>query len=167
MTTRRKLPSFALLFFLFLAASLVLSATQKKETFLQVEASIRPRWLSRGQEGKVVIKIRLEEGVRINAQPSFIIECLPSRELLFPKNFFTASDLEIAIEEEDGREFLVLKNPIEIPFTVSLEAERGNHTFRGKIKYFAFSPQKRWCMKSSAKFSASFYTRSTTVKRDE
>lgn len=138
---------------------------QKEEDCLKVDALISPRYLSRGQEGKVVLKITLVEGITINPQPSFIIECDPSYELIFPKNFFTASDLEIEIKEENGEEYLNLEKPIEIPFTVSLEANRGNHSFGGKIKYFAFSEKDEWCLKSTSKFSASFYTRSTRIKK--
>jgi hypothetical protein len=139
--------------------------SQRDEDCLKVSASISPRYLSRGQEGKVVLRIRLSEGITINPQPSFIIECNPSDELIFPKNFFTASDLEIEIKEETGEEYLDLEKPVEIPFTVSLEAKRGNHSFDGKIKYFAFSKQEGWCLKSTAKFTASFYTRSTRIKK--
>jgi len=142
----------------------LLAAAQEDEACLKVEASIRPRWLSRGQEGKVILKIKLGEGITINPQPSFVIECTPSQELIFPKNFFTASDLEIEIIEKDNQEYLNLEKPIEIPFTVNLEAKRGHHTFQGKIKYFAFSKQEDWCLKSTEKFSASFYTRSTRIK---
>jgi len=138
---------------------------QKDERCLKVDASISPRYLSRGQEGKVVLRITLAEGITISPQPSFIIECEPSYELIFPKDFFTASDLEIEIIEESGEEFLNLEDPIEIPFTVSLDAKRGNHSFVGKIKYFAFSEQEGWCLKSTAKFSASFYTRSTRIRK--
>lgn len=144
----------------------VLGAAQKEVDCLKVDASINPRWLSRGQEGKVVLKIKLSEGITINPHPSFIIECNPSNELIFPKDFFTASDLEIEIKEEEGDEYLNLDKPIEIPFTVSLEAARGNHSFAGRIKYFAFSQQDGWCLKSTAKFSASFYTRSTRIKEE-
>jgi len=138
---------------------------QKDGRCLKVDASISPRYLSRGEEGKVVLRIALAEGITISPQPSFIIECEPSYELIFPKDFFTASDLEIEIIEESGEEFLNLEDPIEIPFTVSLDAKRGNHSFVGKIKYFAFSKQEGWCLKSTAKFSASFYTRSTRIRK--
>lgn len=139
---------------------------QKEEECLKVDAAVNPRWLSRGQEGKVVLKIKLAEGIDIHPQPSFIIECNPSDELIFPKSFFTASDLEIEIKEENAKESLNLDKPIEIPFTVSLEAQRGNHTFEGKIKYFAFSKQEDWCLKNTAKFRVSFYTRSTSIKKE-
>ena len=148
----------------FLSFINLLVGTQQEEACLRVEASIRPRWLSRGQEGKVIVKIVLAKGITINPQPSFVIECTPSQELIFPKNFFTASDLEIEIKEENSQEYLNLEKPIEIPFTVNLEAKRGHHTFEGKIKYFAFSKEEDWCLKSTEKFSASFYTRSTRIK---
>lgn len=143
-----------------------LDFAQNEEDCLKANASISPRYLSRGQEGKVVLKITVTEGITINPQPSFIIECDPSKELIFPKNFFTASDLEIEIKEENGVEFLDLKKPVEIPFTVSLDAKRGNHSFAGRIKYFAFSEQDKWCLKSTSKFTASFYTRSTRIKKN-
>lgn len=148
----------------FLSFIYLLVGAQQEEACLRVEASIRPRWLSRGQEGKVLVRIILAKGITINPQPSFVIECTPSQELIFPKNFFTASDLEIEIKEENSQEYLNLEKPIEIPFTVNLEARRGHHTFEGKIKYFAFSKEEDWCLKSTEKFSASFYTRSTRIK---
>lgn len=113
----------------------------------------------------VVIKLTIKKGIIINPQPSFVIEFNPSEELLFPKNFFTASDLDIGTLEEDGQEYLDLKNPIEIPFSVNLEAKRGSHILEGKVKYFAFSKEEGWCLKSSSKFQASFYTRSTIIKK--
>ena len=154
---------FGLAIFVFFLAG---GFAQKEEDCLKVSALISPRYLSRGQEGKVVLKITLAEGITINPLPSFIIECDPSYELIFPKNFFTASDLEIEIKEKNGEEYLNLEKPIEIPFTVRLEAKRGNHSFAGRIKYFAFSEQDEWCLKSTTKFSASFYTRSTRVKKN-
>lgn len=156
----KKLVFLGLIFFIFSLLNLA-----EEEDLLKADASINPRRLSRGQEGNVVIKLTIKKGIIINPQPSFIIEFDASEELVFPKNFFTASDLEIEVLEEDGEEYLDLKDPIEIPFTVSLEAKRGSHILDGKVKYFAFSKEEDWCLKSSSKFQASFYTRSTIVKK--
>jgi len=156
----KKLIFLCLIFFTFSLLNLA-----EEEDLLKGNSSINPKRLSRGQEGKVVIKLTIKKGITIKPQPSFIIEFYPSEELVFPKNFFTASDLEIEILEEDGEEYLDLKDPIEIPFTVSLEAKRGSHVLEGKVKYFAFSKEEGWCLKSSSKFRASFYTRSTIVKK--
>ena len=53
--------------------------------------------------------------------PVFTIELGSSQELVFPKDFFTSSDLEMEILEKDGKEYLNLKEPVSIPFTVSLK----------------------------------------------
>jgi hypothetical protein len=83
----------------FILSSFVNFATEDVQ--LTIKASIDPRSLLRGQEGKVVLNFEPERKVIIKAQPSFTIELDPSDELVFPKNFFTASDLEIEILNED------------------------------------------------------------------
>lgn len=142
----------------------LLSLAEVEKPF-KIKSSISPARLSRAQEGKVVLELAVEKGIIISPHPSFIIEFSPSEELVFPKNFFTASDLEIETTEKDGQEYLNLKKPIEIPFTVSTEAKRGHHTLQGKIKYFARSTQESWCLKSTSEFSASFYTRQTIIQK--
>jgi len=137
------------------------------EDLLKIEASIRPRRLRRGEEGNVVLKITVKEGIKISSQPSFTIEFAPSAELSFPKNFFSASDLEIEIVEENGREYLNLMEPIEIPFTVKMGAKRGNHSFSGKVKYFGCSREEGWCLKYTSKFATGFYTSSRIYQKKD
>jgi hypothetical protein len=144
---------------LFFASVLLLGfVSSEAEDLLKVNVSINPRRLRRGEEGKVVLKFSVEEGIKVSSQPSFTIDLEPSDELVFPKNFFSASDLEIEIKEEDGKEYLELERPLEIPFSVNMDAKRGNHTIRGKVKYFACSQEEGWCLKYTAKFSSAFYT---------
>jgi hypothetical protein len=140
-------------------------ARPQDENFLRIECSIAPRRLSRGEEGKAVIKLAVDEGVLISALPSFIIEFSPVPELSFPKNFFTASDLAIGVVETPEGTFLDLAKPIAIPFTVAPDAKPGGHILEGRIKYFARSPGEGWCYKTSSKFSVAFSTRSTSVKK--
>ena len=135
------------------------------EDLLKVNVSIAPRRLRRGEEGKIVLRFTVKEGIRVSSQPSFTIDLEPSDELVFPKNFFSASDLEIGIKEENGKEYLDLKEPIEIPFSVNMDAKRGNHIIEGKIKYFACSQEEGWCLKYTAKFSFSFYTSSRIFQK--
>jgi len=154
-------------FFFFSAAVLCLffSLLAEEDDSLKVRASIDPKRLSRGEEGKITLRLKLKEGMAINPQPSFIIEFEPSEEIVFPKNFFTASDLQISTVEENGEEYLNLEEPIEIPFSVNLNAKRGNHVLKGQVKYFACCKVEGWCLKSRTSFSASFYTRSSVVKK--
>ena len=136
-----------------------------QEDLLKVECSINPLRLSRGEEGKVILKISVSQGITISPLPSLTIEFSPGEELVFPKNFFTSSDLNLEVLEENGQEYLSLKKPFEIPFTVSLQAKRGIHILEGKVKYFARSNKEGWCLKRSSKFSATYYTRITIVKK--
>ncbi|MFB0565820.1 MAG: hypothetical protein ACETWK_09100 [Candidatus Aminicenantaceae bacterium] len=151
-----------LLFIFILVFSL--SSPALEESPLKIKASVEPQRLSRAEEGKIVLDLTSNKGVTISPQPSFTIEFDPCDELIFPKNFFNASDLGIEILEDNGYEYLNLKDPIEIYFTVSPEAKRGRHNLQGKIKYFARS-QEGWCLKTFSKFSVSFSTRSTRVKK--
>jgi len=136
-----------------------------QEDFLKIEASVVPRRLSRGEEGAVVLKLSLMEGISISPYPDFIIEFKPCPELVFPKNFFSASDLEIDVLEKDGEKYLDFKEPLEIPFTVSLEAKKGSYILEGRIKYFASSQREGWCVKNTAKFFVTFATRSDLLKK--
>lgn len=156
----------AVLFFCFLVLLYPQSGTVSKKTnseqlLLSVEAAVSPARLSRGQEGKVILNITPQEGILVNSQPSFTVEFDPSDELVFPKNFFSATDLEMGIMEMEGINYLNLEEPIEIPFTVNLEASRGNHTLEGKVKFFAFSKKDGAVVKTTSRFQAAFYTRGT------
>jgi hypothetical protein len=137
----------------------------QEEDLLKVDSSILPQRLSRGEEGKVILKISVKEAILISPHPSFTIEFNPTNELVFPKNFFTASDLGIEALEDKTGESLNLRKPIEIPFTVSLEAKRGSHILEGKVKYFASSPKEVWCLKNTTKFSVAFFTRLSVKKK--
>jgi hypothetical protein len=141
---------FICLFFLCLGA--------EKYDLLEVGANIQPKRLSRGQEGHIVLKFAVKDGIMISSQPSFIIEIDPSDTLAFSKDFFTASDLEIEVMEKDGKEYLDLSEPVLVPFTVMPEAERGNHVLEGQVKFFACSIEEGWCLKDKKEFSATFYT---------
>lgn len=138
----------------------------EEDDTLKIEASVNPKNLSRGQEGKVILKLTLVEGLTINSQPSFTIEFSPSEVLVFAKKTFTDSDLEMEILEEMGEEHLSLKDPIEIPFTVSPDAAGRRQRLEGKINYFVCSKEEGWCLKSSSKFSVSFSIQATSVEKD-
>jgi len=143
----------------------LLGLLSAQEDFLRVEASIVPRKLSRGEEGEVILKLSLQAGITVSPKPDFIIEFKPCPELVFPKNFYNATDMEIETEEKDGQESLNLQKAFRVPFSVSEEAGKGSHILEGRIKYFARSQEEDWCVKTSAKFFVPFFTRSTSVKK--
>jgi hypothetical protein len=144
------------IFLCILVFSFSLFAFAEEEDLLKIEASSSPKKLTGGQKGKVVLKLALEEGIFISPQPSFIIEFSPCEELIIPKSLSTESDFKLDILEENGKDYLDLREAIEIPFTVRLMAKQGRHLLEGKIKYFACSKEEGWCLKNTAKFSVVF-----------
>ena len=149
----KRLLFIGLIFFVFVAGD-----WGDEKSLLQVRARILPQRLARGQEGYIELRFSAQEGITISPMPVFTIELGPSQELIFPKDFFTSSDLEMEILEEEGKEHLNLEESVSIPFTVRLEARRGSHRIEGSIKYFACSLEEGWCLKEKTEFSASFYT---------
>jgi hypothetical protein len=135
------------------------------DDLLRIEAGIRPKSLSRGEEGRVVLRVITQEGITLSPHPAFTIEFSSCPELLFPKSFYTNSDLAIEIVEDAGDRYLNMSKPIEIPFTVNPSAKRGSHILEGRIKYFARSRKEGWCLKDTAKFSVSFFTRQLAISK--
>jgi hypothetical protein len=134
--------------------------TQSRDGLLRVESAIRPLRLARGEAGRVVLTIKVKPGVAISPQPAFIIEFQPNEELVFPKPFYTASDLNVEVQEiEKGREVLNFSKPLEIPFTVHPKSPRGVHVLEGRVKYFAANQAEGWSLKNTVRFTATFSTR--------
>lgn len=160
---RKCLPAAGMAALLVFAACLGLGS--QDENLLKIEGLVRPKRLSRGEEGRIVLKLQVQKGVFLSSQPFFIIEFAPVPEIVFPKNFFTASDLNIGLVEDNAGSSVDLSKPIEVPFTVSMDAKPGGHILLGKIKYFARSAQEDWCYKTTSKFSVAFSTRTTVFKK--
>ena len=135
------------------------------DDLLRVEASIRPKSLARGEEGRVVLRVITQTGITLSPHPALTIEFTPCPELLFPKNFYTNSDLAIEVVEEGTARYLNMSKPLEIPFTVSPSAKRGSHILEGRIRYFACSRKEGWCLKNTARFSVPFFTRQLTIRK--
>ena len=145
-------------FFLFLFIfCFTLFPFAQEDDILKIESSVSPKNLSPSQEGKVILKLILQEGLTINPQPSFTIEFSPVEGIIFNRNKYTDSDLGIEILEEMGEEYLNLKDPFEIPFRISPDAAKGDHLLKGRIDYFVCSKEEGWCLKSHSKFTVSLF----------
>lgn len=148
-----------------LAFAACLGSGGQADDLLKIDGSVKPKRLSRGEEGRIILKLKVQKGVFLSAQPFFIIEFAPVPEIVFPKNFFTVSDLNIGLIEEKNGSTIDLSKPIEVPFTVNLDAKTGGHILEGRIKYFARSPQEDWCYKTASKFSVAYSTGTTVFKK--
>jgi hypothetical protein len=148
-----------------LAFATCLGSSGQADDLLKIDGAVQPKRLSRGEEGRIILKLQVQKGVFLSAQPFFIIEFGSVTEIVFPKNFFTASDLNIGLMEEKSGSSINLSKPIEVPFTVSLDAKPGGHILEGRIRYFARSPKENWCYKTTSKFSIAFSTRTAVFKK--
>lgn len=134
---------------------------------IRVEASVVPLRLIRGQEGKVLFKVVVRRGLAVSPHPSFSIDFEPDPILVFPKPFFTATDLNAEVATLSGRQALSFKKPLEIPFTIGARAPRGVHVLAGRVRYYAVSLTEGWCRKSTAHFRATYSTRTVLVPEDD
>jgi hypothetical protein len=159
---RRRIGAAALFMALF---AVVAAGPAGGDDLLRVEVTMRPKSLSRGEEGRVVLRVMPRPGITLSPHPAFTIEFNSCPELMFPKGFYTNSDLAIEVVEEAGERFLNMSKPIEIPFTVNPAAKRGSHILEGKIRYFACSREEDWCLKNTVRFSVSFFTRQLTINK--
>ena len=73
------------IFLSILIFSLSFFAVAEEEDLLKIEAASNPKRLSRGQKGKIVLKLTMDEGIFISPEPSFIIEFSPCEELIMNK----------------------------------------------------------------------------------
>jgi hypothetical protein len=136
-----------------------------QEELLRIEASAVPRRLYRGEEGHIVLKLGVEPGITVSPHPEFIVEFKPSEDLIFPKNFFTATDLGVDTLEKDGQTYLSFDEPLRVPLTVSPKARRGSYILEGRIKYCALSRAEGWCVKNIAKFYVAYSTRTAAAAK--
>jgi hypothetical protein len=141
-------------------------AGQTAGGLVRVEAGITPLRLVRGQEGKVLLKVVVKSGLSVSPHPSFTIEFEPSEILVFPKPFFSATDLDAEVVTIDGRQVLNFKKPLQVPFTVAARAPRGVHVLKGKVGFYAVSRAEGWCRKGTAHFRATYSTRTALVSPD-
>ncbi len=134
---------------------------------VRVEAGVAPLRLARGQEGKVLHKVVVPRDLLISPHPSFTIEFDPRPTLVFPKPFFTATDLNAEVVSVGERQALDFRKPLEIPFTVGAKAPLGVHAVEGKVRFYAVSQAEGWCRKSSTRFRATYSTRTALALPDD
>ncbi len=134
---------------------------------VRVEAGVTPLRLMRGQEGKIHLKVVVLRDLLISPHPSFTIEFDPSPTIVFPKPFFTATDLNAEVVTVGNRPALSFQKPLEIPFTVGSKAPQGIHAVEGRVRFYAVSLAEGWCRKSWTRFRATYSTRTSLILPDD
>jgi hypothetical protein len=129
-----------------------------QDDFLKVECAVSPRSIMQGNDGLLKIKIVVRSGVRISANPEFMIKLDENENLSFSKIFFAGSELNLPITQEKDGIFLDPQKEIEVPFKLSESALLGNLTVSGEIIFTIFF-QDNWSIKTTQKFAANFVSR--------
>lgn len=145
--------------FLLLISLILLSGNAFcQDEFLKVECTVSPRSIRQGNEGLLKIKIVVRSGIRISANPEFIIKFDENESLSFSKIFFAGSELNLPITQEKEGIFLDPQKEIEVPFKLSESALLGSLTVSGEIIFTIFF-QDNWSIKTTQKFFANFVSR--------
>jgi hypothetical protein len=145
--------------FLLLSCLLLLSGCIfSQDEFLKIECAVSPRQILQGNEGLLKIKIIVREGVRISANPEFLIRLDENESLSFAKIFFAGSELNLPTTQEREGVFLDPQKEIEVPFKLAEEALLGNLTVSGEVVFTMLFPDN-WSVKTTQKFSAGFVSR--------
>lgn len=144
----------SLLFLLLLSTGLQFA----QDDFLKIECTVSPREVRQGNEGLLKIRILVRNGVKISANPEFLIRMDEDDNLSFAKMFFTGSELNLPTTQENDGVFLDPQKEIEVPFKLSEGALLGNLTVSGEVVFTMLFPDS-WSVKSTQKFSAGFVSR--------
>lgn len=139
---------------LFLAAGTAFT----QDEFLKIECSVSPRQILQGEEGLLKMKIVVRDGVRISANPEFLIRLNENESLSFAKIFFAGSELNLPTNQDKDGVFLDPQKEIEVPFMLSESALLGNLTVSGEVVFTMLFPDN-WSVKTTQKFSAGFVSR--------
>jgi len=150
---------------LFLLAVFFLPSVANQDAYLDVFAQVSPSVIRQGQEGVLKIKIIPRASLRISANPELMIRFDNNSNLVYPKQFFTGSELNFkTVQEQDGI-YLDFDREIEITFKVSEAALLGRQVISGEIVYTALF-QDNWSIKTYQRFSTNFTSlRNTSLPR--
>jgi hypothetical protein len=129
-----------------------------QDEFLKIECQVTPRQILQGNDGLLKIKIIVRNGIRISANPEFMIRLDENESLSFSKIFFAGSELNLPTTQEKEGIFLDPQKEIEVPFKVSESALIGSLTIGGEV-IFTMLFQDNWSVKTTQKFAIDFVSR--------
>ena len=129
-----------------------------QDDFLKIECTVSPRSILQGNDGLLKIKIDVRSGIKISANPEFMIRLDENESLSFSKIFFAGSELNLPTTQEKEGIFLDPQKEIEVPFKLNESALIGSLTVSGEV-IFTMLFQDNWSVKTTQKFTANFFSR--------
>jgi hypothetical protein len=147
-----------IIYFLIITIFIININHSSQEDYLKIDTRVAPKNIFQGEEGILKIKITPKEGIKISSHPEFIIKLHDNSNLVFPKIFFTASELNYQTKQEDNVILLDLEKEIEIPFKVNDNSLIGRHKISGEIIFTAIF-KDNWSLKTYQKFITNFFSK--------
>ncbi len=144
--------------FLLFFPLLFIAPGHAQDDFLKIECTVSPRQVLQGNEALLRIKIHVRSGVRISANPEFLIRLDENDNLSFAKIFFAGSELNLPTTQGNDGVFLDPQKEIEVPFKLNEGALQGNLAVSGEVIFTMLFPDN-WSVKTTQKFSAPFVSR--------
>jgi hypothetical protein len=129
-----------------------------QDEFLKIECAVSPRSILQGNDGMLKIKINVPNGIKISANPEFMIRLDENENLSFSKIFFAGSELNLPTTQEKEGIFLDPQKEIEVPFKLNESALIGSLTVSGEV-VFTMLFQDNWSVKTTQKFAVNFISR--------
>lgn len=150
-------------FCLFMLLMPFLLAGQEEEPlpYLSVSAKTNKKYFFQGEEGQIKIRITPRSDINISVNPDMLIRFKPDANLVYVKNFFTASELDLLTIQEEGTDYVYynLDKEIVIPFKVSENALIGKMIIEGEVAFWAIFASNHWCLKTYQPFQIEIISR--------
>lgn len=144
-----------------LLASLMPGQEEPPLPYLTVSARTNKRYYFQGEEGQIRIRITPRPDINISVNPDMLIRFKTDANLVYAKNFFTASELDLLTIQEEGTDYVYynLDKEIVIPFKVSEDALIGRLVIGGEVAFWAIFASNHWCLKTYQPFQVEIASR--------
>jgi hypothetical protein len=131
----------------------------------KLTALAKPNYLRRGEAGKVVISIELSKRAYIKPAPPLIIKCHPVEGVIFPKEIFKSSEMNLPILQKKELSYIDIKEGIEIPFTIEEKAKSGKRELSFELKFLICSESKGICAKAVETVNVEIFVKRRAIKK--
>ena len=123
--------------------------------YLSITAKTNKKYYQQGEEGKIRLRITPRPDINISVYPDMLIRFKANANLVFAKNFFTASELDFLTVQEKDSDYVYynLDKEIVLPFKVSESALLGRMLIEGEVAFSAIFVANHWCLKTYEPFS--------------
>lgn len=125
----------------------------------------KPYYLKRGESGKVIISVELMKRTYIKPAPPLIIRCIPVDGVIFPKEIFKSSEMNLPIHQKKDLSYIDLKEGIEIPFSIEKKAKAGKRELAFEVKFLICSESENICTKAMETVNVEIYVTRRAIKK--